>query len=103
MINHLARVLLNAADERRLAPPKHRQPQRVADWDQGPLGAMYNPVFFNYQGDAIHGETNANVPVNNVSHGCVRIPFDITTWLHKDLKISQTKGAGTEVCVYNQW
>lgn len=75
----------------------------VAGWDQGPLGPMYNPVFFNYDGDAIHGETNANVPVNNVSHGCVRIPFDIATWFHNDLKISETRGAGTEVWVYNQW
>jgi N-acetylmuramoyl-L-alanine amidase len=74
----------------------------VAGWDQGPLGPMYNPTFFNYTGDAIHGETNANVPVNNVSHGCVRIPFDIATWFYKDLTINQ-KGTGTEIWIYNQW
>jgi hypothetical protein len=72
-------------------------------WDQGPLGAMYNPVFFNYSGYAIHGELNSAVPVNNVSHGCVRIPFDIATWFYKNLKISQTPGVGTQVWIYNQW
>lgn len=75
----------------------------VPGWDQGPLGAMYNPTFFNYSGYAIHGETNAEVPVNNVSHGCVRIPFDIATWFYKDLRISQTPGVGTEIWIYNQW
>jgi lipoprotein-anchoring transpeptidase ErfK/SrfK len=75
----------------------------VPGWDQGPLGAMYNPVFFNYDGYAIHGETNAEVPVKPVSHGCVRIPFDIATWFYKDLKISETPGKGTQVWIYNQW
>jgi lipoprotein-anchoring transpeptidase ErfK/SrfK len=72
-------------------------------WDQGPLGAMYNPVFFNYSGYAIHGELNSAVPVNNVSHGCVRIPFDIAQWFYKDLAISEKPGAGTQVWIYNQW
>ncbi len=75
----------------------------VAGWDQGPLGAMYNPTFFNYDGYAIHGETNANVPVNNVSHGCVRIPFDIASWFYKDLTISEVPNKGTEIWIYNQW
>jgi lipoprotein-anchoring transpeptidase ErfK/SrfK len=75
----------------------------VPGWDAGPLGPMYNPVFFNYDGDAIHGEYNSNVPVNNVSHGCVRIPMDIATWFYKDLKISTTWGDGTQVWIYNQW
>jgi lipoprotein-anchoring transpeptidase ErfK/SrfK len=74
----------------------------VPGWDQGPLGAMYNPTFFNYSGYAIHGETNAEVPVHNVSHGCVRIPFDIASWFHKDLTISETPGKGTEIFIYNQ-
>ena len=73
----------------------------VSGWDQGPLGPMFNPTFFNYDGDAIHGETNANVPVNNVSHGCVRIPYDIATWFYKDLTINQ-RGTGTEIFIYDQ-
>jgi len=71
-------------------------------WVQGPLGAMYNPVFF-FSGYAIHGELNSAVPVNNVSHGCVRIPFDIATWFYKQLAISETPGKGTQIYVYNQW
>jgi lipoprotein-anchoring transpeptidase ErfK/SrfK len=75
----------------------------VPGWDQGPLGAMYNPVFFNYSGYAIHGEYNDEVPVKPVSHGCVRIPYDIATWFYKQLKITETPGKGTEVWIYNQW
>jgi lipoprotein-anchoring transpeptidase ErfK/SrfK len=74
----------------------------VSGWDQGPLGAMYNPTFFNYDGDAIHGEYNSAVPLEPVSHGCVRIPYDIAGWFYKDLTISEN-GNGTEVWVYNQW
>lgn len=75
----------------------------VKGWDQGPLGAMYNPVFFNYSGYAIHGETNDEVPIKNVSHGCVRIPYDIAAWFHNQLTISQASGKGTQVWIYNQW
>jgi len=75
----------------------------VPGWDQGPLGAMYNPTFFSYYGYAIHGEYNAEVPVEPVSHGCVRIPYDIAAWFYQDLTISETPGKGTEVWIYNQW
>jgi lipoprotein-anchoring transpeptidase ErfK/SrfK len=75
----------------------------IPGWDQGPLGAMYNPVFFNYSGYAIHGEYNDEVPVRPVSHGCVRIPYDIAGWFYKELKITETPGKGTEVWIYNQW
>ena len=75
----------------------------VRGWDQGPLGAMYNPTFFNYSGYAIHGELNSEVPLEPVSHGCVRIPYDIASWFYKDLTISETPGKGTEVWIYNQW
>jgi hypothetical protein len=37
----------------------------------GSLGAMYNPVYFNY-GIAVHG--SGNVPNEPASHGCIRIP-----------------------------
>jgi hypothetical protein len=70
-------------------------------WVQGPLGAMYNPVFF-FSGYAIHGELNSAVPVANVSHGCVRIPLDIATWFYKVLTINEN-GTGTPVFVYNEW
>lgn len=38
---------------------------------QGPLGGMWNPVYFNY-GIAVHGADN--VPQEPASHGCIRIP-----------------------------
>lgn len=37
----------------------------------GPLGGMWNPVYFNY-GIAIHGAEQ--VPLVPASHGCIRIP-----------------------------
>jgi hypothetical protein len=47
---------------------------RISGWDDAPLGMLYNPVFF-LSDYAIHGE--AYVPLQPVSHGCVRIPMDV--------------------------
>jgi lipoprotein-anchoring transpeptidase ErfK/SrfK len=47
---------------------------RVKGWHRSRLGLMYNPVFF-YDGYAIHGDTY--VPLQPVSHGCVRVPMDV--------------------------
>jgi hypothetical protein len=47
---------------------------RVHGWDVSPLGLLYNPVYFD-GGFAIHGDTE--VPLQPVSHGCVRIPMDV--------------------------
>jgi peptidoglycan hydrolase-like protein with peptidoglycan-binding domain len=49
-----------------------RTGRRVNGWDDGPLGALYNPVYFN-GGIAVHGYPS--VPLSPVSHGCVRIPM----------------------------
>jgi peptidoglycan hydrolase-like protein with peptidoglycan-binding domain len=49
---------------------------RVKGWHTSPLGQMYNPVFF-YSGYAVHGDTY--VPLNPVSHGCVRVPMDVAS------------------------
>ena len=43
----------------------------------GPLGGMFNPVYFNY-GLAVHGAKN--VPKEPASHGCVRINMDIAEY-----------------------
>jgi peptidoglycan hydrolase-like protein with peptidoglycan-binding domain len=45
---------------------------------QGPLGGMFNPVYFNY-GIAIHGAQN--VPLYPASHGCVRVNNAIAEFL----------------------
>ncbi len=49
-------------------------------WVRVPLGEMYNPVFFIGTAFAIHGDTE--VPLQPVSHGCVRIPMDIAAFFH---------------------
>jgi hypothetical protein len=51
--------------------------RRVAGNRQGPLGGMYNPVYFNY-GIAVHGARN--VPDSPASHGCIRIPMWISEY-----------------------
>ncbi|HAP76428.1 MAG TPA: hypothetical protein DCR14_10130, partial [Acidimicrobiaceae bacterium] len=43
----------------------------------GPLGGMWNPVYFNY-GIAVHGARN--VPREPASHGCIRIPMHIADY-----------------------
>jgi hypothetical protein len=51
--------------------------RRVDGNRQGPLGGMYNPVYFNY-GIAVHGAKN--VPDAPASHGCIRIPMYISEY-----------------------
>jgi hypothetical protein len=43
-------------------------------WWNGPLGALYNPMYFN-GGIAIHGSNF--VPTWPDSHGCVRVPMNV--------------------------
>lgn len=44
--------------------------RRVVGERMGPLGGMWNPVYFNY-GIAMHGAIN--VPLEPASHGCIRM------------------------------
>ena len=46
-------------------------------WDNGKLGRMWNPYYFN-GGIAVHGLPS--VPAYPASHGCVRIPMDIANY-----------------------
>jgi len=57
-------------------------------WVTVPLGEMYNPVFFIDTAFAIHGDTY--VPLQPVSHGCVRIPMDIAAFFHNLVKVPGT-------------
>jgi Putative peptidoglycan binding domain/L,D-transpeptidase catalytic domain len=52
----------------------------IPGWVTVPLGQMYNPVFFIGTAFAIHGDTY--VPLQPVSHGCIRIPMDIAQFFH---------------------
>jgi hypothetical protein len=54
-------------------------------WVTVPLGEMYNPVFFIGTAFAIHGDTD--VPLEPVSHGCVRIPMDIAAFFHTLVRV----------------
>ena len=49
--------------------------RRVKGIRESALGGMWNPVYFNY-GIAIHGALN--VPLRGASHGCIRIPLNIS-------------------------
>lgn len=69
-------------------------------WITVPLGTMYNSVFFIGTSFAIHGESTygssgGGVPLNPVSHGCVRIPYDIAQFFH-----TLVKTPGTPVYIY---
>ena len=63
-------------------------------WVAVPLGEMYNPVFFIGTAYAIHGDTY--VPLQPVSHGCVRIPMDVANFFHNLVSTH-----GTPVYVYS--
>jgi hypothetical protein len=72
----------------------------IPGWISVPLGTMYNPVFFIGRAYAIHGESTygpagGGVPLNPVSHGCVRIPFAIAQFFH-----TLVPTPGTSVYVY---
>ena len=54
-------------------------------WIAVPLGYMYNSVFFIGTAYAIHGDTD--VPLEPVSHGCIRIPMDIAAFFHTLVKV----------------
>lgn len=56
------------------------------------LGSMWNPAYFNY-GIAVHGALN--VPLRPASHGCIRIPMEISEYF-QDLV-----GKGDQVFVWN--
>ena len=81
---------------RAITPTGHfRTTVYMPGWITVPLGHMYNSVFFIGTAYAIHGEYNSDVPVNPVSHGCVRIPIDIAAFFH-----SMVRTPGTSVYVY---
>jgi peptidoglycan hydrolase-like protein with peptidoglycan-binding domain len=46
-------------------------------WETGPLGSLYNPIYFN-GGIAVHG--SRSVPGQPASHGCIRIPMSAAEW-----------------------
>ncbi|MGI8807583.1 MAG: L,D-transpeptidase family protein [Acidimicrobiales bacterium] len=53
-------------------------------WETGPLGSLYNPVYFN-GGIAVHG--SKSVPGQPASHGCIRIPMGVAEWFPSQVQL----------------
>jgi len=51
----------------------------------GHLGDLFNPVYFQRDGYAVHGDTE--VPPYNASHGCLRIPIKDSEWFEKTVPL----------------
>ena len=62
----------------RTPPGVYKVGHRQAGWQSGPLGRLYNPLYFNGN-IALHGSTS--VPAGPASHGCVRVPMHTAEWL----------------------
>lgn len=103
LISHVSTAAYNRPDGSGWVTPdgKYRAwefiPGPVADASFG--GFMYNPVFFIGTSFAIHGMpyptstfSPDGVPLNAASHGCVRIPLDISAFLHKLIHVDPTHG-----------
>jgi lipoprotein-anchoring transpeptidase ErfK/SrfK len=65
--------------------------RRVEGVDDGPLGALYRPLYF-YDGWAVHGASY--VPAFPASHGCARVSFADQDWIWDNIP------DGTPVIVY---
>ncbi|MEW6153302.1 MAG: L,D-transpeptidase family protein [Actinomycetota bacterium] len=57
---------------------------RAYGWETGPLGSLYNSLYFN-GGIAIHG--SRSVPAYPASHGCVRISMSAAEWMPERVTI----------------
>lgn len=66
--------------------------RQVEGLRQSSLGGMWNPMYFNY-GIAIHGALN--VPLQPASHGCIRIPLNISE------NLQDLMGMGDQVYVWD--
>ncbi len=64
-----------------------RYDRKVEGIRNGPLGDMWDPVYFNY-GIAVHGALN--VPLEPASHGCVRIPMHISDYFQSLVELGDT-------------
>jgi hypothetical protein len=103
LISHVSTAAYNRPDGSGFVTPdgKYRAWSYVAGCSADVTfgGCMYNPVFFISTLFAIHGMPNPTstfspngVPLNAASHGCVRIPLDISVFFHKLIHVSATNG-----------
>ena len=61
--------------------------RKVGGFDPSPLGTLYDPMYFT-GGYAIHG--NPSVPPYPASHGCVRVPMWVASYLYATTPYGQT-------------
>ncbi|WP_407941384.1 L,D-transpeptidase [Nonomuraea cypriaca] len=61
-----------------------RVTQRAPGWTTGPLGTMFDSLYF-VGGIAMHGSTK--VSLRPASHGCVRLPLETSKRLYELAKI----------------
>ena len=85
--------------QRRLAALRYYPGAANGQFGANTLEAVW-AVFFIQDAYAIHGEPaygpfGGGVPLNPVSHGCVRIPYDIAQFFHRLVKTR-----GTPVYIY---
>jgi hypothetical protein len=64
-----------------------RYDRKVEGIRNGPLGDMWDPVYFNF-GIAVHGALS--VPLEPASHGCVRIPMHISEYFQGLVELGDT-------------
>ncbi|MFG1946810.1 L,D-transpeptidase family protein [Nonomuraea sp. NPDC048826] len=60
--------------------------KRAAGWTKGPLGSMYNSLYF-VGGVAMHG--SRRVPSWPGSHGCVRVPMSVSERLYRMVAVGE--------------
>ncbi|MET8861622.1 L,D-transpeptidase family protein [Nonomuraea sp. NPDC004580] len=60
--------------------------RRAPGWTTGPLGSMYNSLYFT-GAIAMHG--SSKVPLQPASHGCVRVPLETSKRLYQMVKIGE--------------
>jgi peptidoglycan hydrolase-like protein with peptidoglycan-binding domain len=68
--------------------------RQVNGSDKSPLGQLWRPKYFTWQGHAVHGYTS--VPPYPASHGCVRVSNTAMNWIWD----SNSMPMGTTVWVY---
>lgn len=113
LISHVSTAAFNRPDGSGWVTPDGRY--RAWAYDPGCVpdatfgGCLYNPVFFIGTSFAIHGMPNPTttfspdgVPLNAASHGCVRIPLDISVFLHKLIHVSSSNGTLIYIRGHNQ-
>jgi len=109
LISHVSTAAYSRPDGTGWITPDGRY--RAREYIAGPVpdstfgGFMYNPVFFIGRSYAIHGMPDPTstfsydgVPLNPASHGCVRIPMDVSVVFHNHVRIGFAHG--TPIYIY---